>query len=126
MKSRLLFLRTTFVDFTESYKNDERGATQSPYFGYQCFIVYPVCHYTKSPNNNDARDGNVIVVTESSNHERIAYISCLQKVIHKIKRMHEKTYENVYVWSDGMGSQFISCYVFKLLASTVLPGKRLS
>ena len=31
--------------------------------------------------------------------------------------MHEQTYENVYVWSDGMGSQFRSRYIFKLLAS---------
>ena len=37
--------------------------------------------------------------------------------------MHEKTYENVQVCSDGMGSQFRSRYVFKLLASYVLPGK---
>ena len=65
----------------------------------------------------DVRNDNVIVVTESSDHNRVTPISCLQKVIHKIGHMHEKTYENVYVWSDGMGSQFISRYIFKLLAS---------
>ena len=31
--------------------------------------------------------------------------------------MHEKTYENVYVWSDGIGSKSRSRYIFKLLAS---------
>ena len=31
--------------------------------------------------------------------------------------MHKKTYENVYVWSDGMGSQFRSHNLFKSLAS---------
>ena len=60
---------------------------------------------------------DVIVVTESSDHDRVASMSRLQKVVHKIKHMHEKTYENVYIWSDGMGSQFRPRYIFKLLAS---------
>ena len=59
----------------------------------------------------------VIVVTESSDLDRVASMSCLQKVAHKIEHLHEKTYENVYVWSDGLGSQSRSHYIFKLLAS---------
>ena len=35
-------------------------------------------------------------------------------------------HENVYAWSDGMGSQFRSRDAFKLLACTVLPGRTLS
>ena len=46
---------------------------------------------------------NAIAVTESSDHDRVASMNCLQKVVHKIEHMHEKTYENVYVWSDGRG-----------------------
>ena len=53
-----------------------------------------------SPNNNDVINNNVIVVTESSDHDRVTSMSCLQKVVHKIEHMHEKTYENVYIWSD--------------------------
>lgn len=53
-------------------------------------------------------------------------MSCLQKVVHKIKYTHEKICENVYVWSDGVRSQFRCRYVFKLLASIALPGKTLS
>ena len=68
----------------------------------------------------------LIVVIESFDHGRVVSTSCLQKVAHKIEHMHEKTYENVYVWSDRMGSQFRSRYVFKLLASTALPRKTLS
>lgn len=41
-------------------------------------------------------------------------------------RMHEKTYENIFVWSHRIGSQFRSCYVFNLLPSTVLPEKTIS
>ena len=46
---------------------------------------------------------NVIVVTESSDHDRVASMSRLQNVVHKIEHMHEETYQKVYIWSDGMG-----------------------
>ena len=49
-----------------------------------------MCCYAKSPNNNDVRNDNVIVVTESSDHDRVASVSCLQKVVHKLEHMHEK------------------------------------
>ena len=32
-------------------------------------------------------------------------MSCLQKVVHKIKYMLEKTCENAYVWSDRIRLQ---------------------
>ena len=104
-------------DFAEIYTNQQQDVIQKAYFGNQCFRIFTACCYAKSPSNNDVRNDNVIVVTESSDHDRGASISCLQKVIHKIEHMYEKAYENVYVRSDGMQSQFISCYIFKLLAS---------
>ena len=68
-------------------------------------------------NNSDARNDIVIFITESSDHDRVACMICLQKVVHEIEHMHKRTCENVYVWSDGMRSQFRSHNVFKLLAS---------
>ena len=47
---------------------------------------------------------NVIIVAESSDHDRVVPMSCLQNIVHKIEHMYEKTYENIYVWSDGMAS----------------------
>ena len=43
-------------------------------------------------------------------------MNCLQTIEH----MHEKRYKNVYIWNDGMGSQFRFCYIFKLLAKKSL------
>ena len=118
MKSMLFFLKSMLhEDFAEIYKNHQQDAIQKGYFGSQCFRILTACCYTKSPNKNDVRYDHVIVVTESFDHDRVASISCLQKVIHKIEHAHKKTYQNVYIWSDGMGSQFISRYIFKLLAS---------
>ena len=64
--------------------------TKKAYFGNQCFRIFTACCYTKSPDNNDIRNDHVIVVTESSDHDRVAFISCVQKVLHKIKHMHKK------------------------------------
>ena len=43
------------------------------------------------------RNDNVIVITESSHHDRPASMGCLQKVVHKMEHIHKQTYDNVYV-----------------------------
>ena len=65
------------VDFAENYKNDQQDATQSAYFRNQCFRIVTACCYAKSPNNNDFRNDNVIVVIGSSDHDRVASMSFL-------------------------------------------------
>ena len=102
------------LDLAENYRNDQQDAIQSVYL-YKCFRIFTSCSYPKSPNN-DSVTNDVILVTESSDHDRVTSMSCQQNVVHKIKHMHEKTYENIYVWSDGMGSHFKSRCIFKLLA----------
>ena len=104
------------VDFGESYKNDQQIVIQSAHFGNQCFRIFTACFYAKSSNNNNFRNDNVIVVTGSSNRNSRVY-ELLENVVQKIEHLHEKRYENVYVWSDGMMSQFRSRYIFKLLVS---------
>ena len=53
--------------------------------------MFTACCYTKSPANNDVRN-DIIVVTENSDHDRVASMSCLQKVVHKIEHMHVKRF----------------------------------
>ena len=79
--------------------------------------IFTVCCYAERPHKNNNVRNDVIIVTENSDHDRVVSMSCLQKVAHKIEHLREKMYENVYVWSDGMGSQSRSRYIFKLLAS---------
>ena len=111
------------VDFAESYKNDQQDPIQSAYFGNQCFTIFMACCYFNI--DDKIKNSNVIVVTERSDHDRVALMSCLEKVGGKIESKHGKCYENLYLWSDGMGAQFRSRFVFKLLAGTVLPSKSL-
>ena len=96
------------VDFGKSFQQDaiQQMASKMPYKVHISEINVLAYFYVKRPNNNNVRNDNVIAVTESSDHDRVASISCQQKVVHKTQHMLAKTYEIVYVWSDGMGLQF--------------------
>ena len=61
-----------YVDFAESSKNNQQDAIQSAYFGKQCFRIFTACCYTESHHNDNVRNDNVIVITESSDHDRVA------------------------------------------------------
>ena len=52
-------------------------------------------------------------------------MSYLQKLVYEIESKHGKCYKNLYVWSDGMGAQLRSWFVFQILAGTILPNKSL-
>ena len=114
---------TIQVDFAESYKNERLDAIQTVYFGNQRFSIFTACCYFNAQGK--IKNDNVIVVTERSDHDRVASMSCLLKVVHEIESKHGKCYENLYVWSDGMGAQFRSRFVFQILAGTILPHKSL-
>ena len=103
------------VDFAERCTNDQEDPIQSAYFRNQCFDIFTECFYAESSDNNDVRNDNVIVDTESFEHDRVVSVSYLQKIVHNIKHMLEKTYKNVYVWSDGVRSQSRCRYIIKLL-----------
>ena len=114
------------VDFAESYRNDQQDVIQSAYFLNQSFSIFTVCCYTKPVGSDDLQSDNIVVVTESSDHNRLTSITCLQKVLGKIAEQYEKVYNNAFVSNDGMSAQFRSRFIFRLLAGTVMPEKSLS
>ena len=108
------------IDFAESYKNEQQDVIQSAYFGNQCFSIFTGCCYFNVQGN--IKNDNVNVVSEISDHDIVASMSCLEKVVHEIESKHGKCYENLCVWSDGidgMGAQFRSSFVFQILAGTI-------
>ena len=46
-------------------------------------------------------------------------MSCLKKVIDTVETECGKSFTNVVLWSDGMGAQFQSRFIFQLLAGTI-------
>ena len=65
------------VDITEIYRNDQQDAIQSAYFGNQGFSIFAVCCYDKPVGSDDLQNDNVMMVTESSYHDRLASMTCL-------------------------------------------------
>ena len=53
-------------------------------------------------------------------------MSCLKKVIDTVETECGKSFTNVVLWSDGMGTQFRSGFIFQLLAGTMFLDKSLS
>ena len=67
-------------DFAEKYKNDQQDAIQKACFRNQCFNMFTASCYTKSANNSNVRNDNLIVVTKISTMME----SCLRVVFKKL------------------------------------------
>ena len=52
-------------------------------------------------------------------------MSCLKKVIDTMETGCGKSFTNVVLWSDGIGAQFWSRFIFQLLAGTMFLNKSL-
>ena len=113
------------VDFAESHKNDQQNEIQSAYFENQSFSLFTSCCYFKGVTSEIRNKSVVVVVTENSNHNRIVSVSCLKKVIDTVETECGKSFTNVVLWSDGMGTQFRSRFIFQLLAGTMFLNKSL-
>ena len=104
------------VDFAVSYRNDQQNEIQSAYFGNQSFSLFTSCCYFKGVTSEIRNKSVVVVVTENSNHNRIVSVSCLKKVIDTVETECGKSFTEVVLWSDGMGTQFGSKFISQLLA----------
>ena len=112
------------VDFAESYRNDQQNEIQSSYFGDQSFSLFTSRCYFEGVTT-EIRNKSVVVLTENSDHNRITSMSCLKKVIDTVETEYGKSFTNVVLWSDGMGTQFRSGFIFQLLAGTMFLDKSL-
>ena len=64
-------------------------------------------------------------MTENSDHNRITSMSYLKKGIDTVETECGKLLTNIVLWSDGMGTQFWSRFIFQLLAGTKFLNKSL-
>ena len=112
------------VDFAESYRNDQQNEIKSTYFGNQSFLPFKSCFYFKGVTRK-IKNKSVVVVTENSDHNRITSMSYLKKVIDTVETECGKSFTNVVLWSDDVGAQFRSRFIFQLLAGTMFLNKSL-
>ena len=106
------------VDFAENYRNDQQDEIQTTYFGHQSFSLFTSCCYYKDEENN-LQPKSIVVVTENSDHNRVTSMSSLKAVVEIAESRTGKKYHRLIFWSGGMGSQFRSHFVFKILSGTL-------
>ena len=87
---------------------------QSAYFGQSSFSLFTAAVYHLDSDRNLVKRP-VAVVSESSDHSRIAALTCIDFVIKEVERHTNLT--KIIMWSDGCAAQFRSHFVFKLLAN---------
>ena len=109
------------VDFAGNYRNDQQHEIQSAYFGHESLSLFTSCCYYKDEENN-LQQKSIVVVTENSDHNRVTSMSSLKAVVEIAESRTGKKYHRLIVWSDGMGTQFRSRFVFKI-SGTLFPEK---
>ena len=102
------------------------------YSGNQNFSFFTLCFYFKGVTSeirnksaSEIRNKSAVVVTENSDHNRITSMSCLKKVFDTEEMECGKSFTSVALWSDGMGTQFRSRFIFQVLAGKMFLNKSL-
>ena len=103
------------VDYNQSHKNPEQNEIQSAYFGHSCFSIFTACCYYRT-EEGESMTYPVTSTSESSDHSRIAAFSFINKIL-KVMEERINRIKKVNAWSDGMGAQFCSRFVFTLLST---------
>jgi len=62
------------VNFAKNYRNDQQNEIQSAYFGHQSCSLFTACCYYKD-DGNTLQQKSIVIVTESSDHNRITSMS---------------------------------------------------
>ena len=106
-----------YVDYSENYVNNQQEEIQSAYSGHSTFSIFTACCYLKGEDGKLVNK-NVAVVSEASDHSRIAAFTCINKVFNHIRDKHDLPLSvTLYIWSDGCAAQFRSIFLFRLLCN---------
>ena len=102
------------VDYSENYSNIQQGEIRSAYFGHDSFSIFTACCYLRK--DGDVFNENITIISEASDHSRIAAFTCINKVFDFVREKHNFPPEvTLHIWSDGCAGEFRSRYVFALV-----------
>ena len=71
----------THVDYSESYNNTEQDEIQSAYFGQQNLSIFTSCSYYCEGEQGDLVKIPIAVISESSDHSRIAALTGTNAIV---------------------------------------------
>ena len=79
------------------------------------FSIFTPCCYLRK--DGDLINENNVIISEASDHLRIAAFTCISKVLDFVREKHNLPSEvTLHIWSDGCAGQFRSRYVFALVS----------
>lgn len=102
------------ANYSQSHKNKQDDEIQSAYFGQSTFSLFAACVYHLD-NEKSLIKRPIVVVSESSDHSRVATLTCLDFVV-KAKEKHITLMKKT-LWSDCSSAQFRYHFLFKLQAA---------
>lgn len=85
------------VDYSESYKNKQQDEIQSAYFGQSTFSLFTASVYHLDGSGSLIKRP-IAVVSESSDHSRIAALTCIDFVVKEVEKHIALT--KIILWSD--------------------------
>ena len=68
------------VDYRKSYNNTLQNEIKSAYFGQQNFSIFRSCSFYRQADKSDLAKIHIAVISESSNHYRIASFTCTNAI----------------------------------------------
>ena len=103
------------IDYSENYSNIQQGEMQCTYFGRDSFSIFTACCYLCK--DGDFVNENISIISETSDHSRIAVFTCICKVFDFMREKHDLPPEvTLHIWSDGCARQFRSRFAFALVS----------
>ena len=79
------------------------------------FSIFTACCYFRK--DGDLINDNYLIISEASDHLRIAAFTCISQVFNFVREKHNLPPEVIlHIWSDGCAGQFRSRYVFALVS----------
>ena len=103
------------VDYSENYSNIQQGEIQSAYFGHDSISIFTACCYLRK--DGDLINKDITIISEASDHSRIAAYTCINKVFDFVREKHYlPPKRTLHIWSDGCADQSRSRYVYALVS----------
>ena len=102
------------VDFAENYNNKQQHATQSAYFGQQCFTLFTAVIWYNV--GETLKSDSFCFVTDSLEHNKYVAYDMNTRLLGEVQKRIPDV-EAVHFWSDGSAAQFKSKYCFELMTS---------
>ena len=87
------------VEYSKSYNNTKQDEIHSAYFGQQNFNIFTSCSYYREAEQGDLVKMPIAVISESSDHSRIAEFTCTNAIVNELKNRMKDSLKKFILWT---------------------------